>query len=289
MDQTTFRKGACAMNKHRMYAWAVLAGLGLILVLSGCGSQDTKTVAARPDVTPQTDARAAAPQPALRVGMAPNYPPVVFKEQDRLTGLEVDLARGLDKELGRRIELVELGWEALIPALEAGQIDVIMSGMSITEGRKLRVRFVEHYLKTGQMSITRKADRLQLGSPSLLSLTRRRVGFIAGTTGEAYVQERLPQAEHVPLSSTDEGLNALRTGTIDAFIHDAVTAWRVGEHEATDTLTASFFPLTEEYLAWAVRKTDDNLYRDLSGVLERWRRSGQLREMFRKWLSFRAG
>jgi ABC-type amino acid transport substrate-binding protein len=185
--------------------------------------------------------------------------------------------------------LVEVEWEGLIPALEAGQIDVIMSGMSITEERARRVQFVESYLQVGQMSIIRKADRLQLGSPALLALTRRRVGFVAGTTGAAYVQEHLPQAEHVPLSSTDEGLHALRTGTIDAFIHDAVTAWRVGEQESSDTLTASFSPLTDEHLAWAVRQTDEALYRDLSEVLTRWRRSGYLQEMFGKWLSFRAG
>ena len=277
------------MKRHRTYVWAVLVGLGLTLVLSGCGPQDTKTVPARPNMTPQTDTPATAPKPALRVGMAPNYPPIIFKEEGRLTGLEADLARGLDEDLGRRIELVELDWEALIPALEAGQIDVIMSGMSITEGRKRHVRFVESYLQVGQMSIIRKADRLQLGSPSLLLRTRRRVGFVKGTTGAAYVQESLPQAEHVPLFSTDEGLQALRQGTIDAFIHDAVTAWRVGEHESTDILTASFSPLTEEYLAWAVRKTDDDLHRDLQGVLQRWKRSGYLREQFRKWLSFRAG
>jgi len=277
------------MKRHRIYAGAGLIGLGLILVLSGCGSQDTKTVAARPNVTPQPEARPAPSQPALRVGMAPNYPPIVFKEEGRLSGLEAELARGLEGELGRRIELVELDWEGLIPALEAGQIDVIMSGMSITEERARRVRFVESYLQVGQMSIIRKADRLQLGSPSLLALTHRRVGFVAGTTGAAYVQERLPQAEPVPLSSTDEGLQALRTGTIDAFIHDAVTAWRVGEHESSDILTASFSPLTEEHLAWAVRQTDEDLHRDLNGVLQRWKRSGYLREMFAKWLSFRAG
>jgi ABC-type amino acid transport substrate-binding protein len=63
----------------------------------------------------------------------------------------------------------------------------------------------------------------------------------------------------------------------------------VGEQESSDTLTASFSPLTDEHLAWAVRQTDEALYRDLSEVLTRWRRSGYLQEMFGKWLSFRAG
>jgi ABC-type amino acid transport substrate-binding protein len=66
-----------------------------------------------------------------------------------------------------------------------------------------------------------------------------------------------------------------------------VTAWRVGDNEANDTLTSSFVPLTEEYLAWAVRKTDIALHRDLEAVLERWRRSDRLQELFNKWLKFR--
>jgi polar amino acid transport system substrate-binding protein len=164
-----------------------------------------------------------------------------------------------------------------------------MSGMSITEARARRVWFVSHYLRVGQMAIIRKADRLQLGSTALLTLTRRRVGFVTGTTGAAYVQENLPQAQHVPLGSTDEGLRALRAGEIDAFVHDAVTAWRVGDNEANDTLTSSFSPLTEEYLAWAVRKTDEALHRDLEAVLERWRHSNHLQELFHKWLRFRVG
>jgi len=223
------------------------------------------------------------------VGTTPHYPPISFKQQDHFTGLEVDCARGVADELGRRVEVVDLDWEALIPALESGKIDVIMSGMSITEARARRVRFVSYYLRVGQMAMFRKADQLQLSSPTLLTLTRRRVGFVAGTTGAAYVQGNLPQAQYVPLGSTDEGLQALRAGEIDVFVHDAVTAWRIGDNEANDTVTSSFSPLTEEYLAWAVRQTDEALHRDLETVLERWKRSGRLQELFQKWLKFRVG
>jgi polar amino acid transport system substrate-binding protein len=276
------------MKTCRPYAWVAWARVGLALVLSSCAAQDVKTEPSPTPVLP-TQAQPATPKPALRVGIAPNYPPIAFKQEGRLTGLEADFARGLDAELGRRVELVELDWEALIPALESGRIDVIMSGMSITDARARRVQFVSSYLRIGQMAIIRKDDQLQLGSPTLLTMTRRRVGFIAGTTGAAYVQENLPQAQHVPLGSTDEALQALRAGEIDAFVHDAVTAWRVGDNEANDTLMSSFVPLTEEYLAWAVRKTDEALHRDLEAVLARWRHSGRLQELFEKWLKFHAG
>ena len=245
------------MQTCRLYAWLARVSVGLALVLSSCVAQKGMTA---PPSTP--------------------VPP---------TGLEVECALGFADELGRRVELVELDWEALIPALESGKIDVIMSGMSITAARAQRVRFVSPYLRVGQMAIFRKADRFQLSSPTLLTWTRRRVGFVAGTTGATYVQGHLLQAQYVPVGSADAGLQALRAGEIDVFVHDAVTAWRVGDNAADDTLTSSFSPLTEEYLAWAVRPTDDALHRDLEAVLERWRHSGRLQELFNKWLKFHVG
>jgi polar amino acid transport system substrate-binding protein len=221
------------------------------------------------------------------VGIAPHYPPLAFKQDGHFTGLEVDCALGVAAELGRQVEVREVAWEALIPTLESGEIDVIMSGMSITEARARRVRFVSPYLRVGQMAIFRKADRISLSSPTLLTMTRQRVGFVAGTTGAAYVQGHLLQAQYVPLGSTDAGLQALRAGEIDVFVHDAVTAWRLGDHEANETLTSSFSPLTEEYLAWAVQTTDEALHRDLEAVLTRWKHSGRLQALFQKWLKFR--
>jgi polar amino acid transport system substrate-binding protein len=276
------------MHTCRLYARLARVSVGLALVLSSCVAQQDMTAPPATPVPPTT-APPVTSQPALRVGTTPLYPPISFKQHGYLTGLEVDCALGFADELGRRVELVELDWEALIPALESGQIDVIMAGMSITAARAQRVRFVSPYLRVGQMAIFRKADLLQFSAPALLTLTRRRVGFVAGTTGAAYVQGHLPQAQYVPVGSADAGLQALRAGEIDVFVHDAVTAWRVGNNAANETLMSSFSPLTEEYLAWAVRPTDSALHRDLEAVLDRWRHSGRLQALFNKWLKFHVG
>ena len=167
------------MKTCRLDAWIAWVSVGLALVLSSCVAQEVQTTPPSAPV-PQTAAQPVASPQALRVGTAPNYPPISFKQQGRLTGLEVDCARGVAVELGRRVELIELDWEALIPALESGKIDVIMSGMSITAARASRVQFVSYYLRVGQMAIFRKADQLPLSSPTLLTLTRRRVGFSPG-------------------------------------------------------------------------------------------------------------
>jgi polar amino acid transport system substrate-binding protein len=270
----------------------------LLFVLGGCaamGDRPAVTTAPSPEAQATPGAVATAQSqpdttrpaaPPLRVGITPNYPPIAFQQEGTLRGLEPDLARALGQELGRPVVFVEHPWKALMPSLEAGEIDVIMSGMSITVARQRRVRFVQPYLRVGQMAIVRKADLIDLGSPELLYRTDRRVGFVAETTGETLVKSKIPKAQYVAVTSADEGLQALRQGQIDAFVHDAVTAWRVGDHESQDTIEGLFSPLTEEYLAWAVRKDDEALHSELNAVVAQWRRTGRFRDMFNKWLKF---
>ncbi len=70
---------------------------------------------------------AANDQPPLRVGVAPNMPPMIFKQGKTIAGVEADLAQALGRELNRPVAFVELAWVDLIDALEANKIDVIMS------------------------------------------------------------------------------------------------------------------------------------------------------------------
>src|SRR5206468_10265090 len=86
--------------------------------------------------------------PALKVGITPEYPPLVFRQPDSTNGLEIELAKALGKELGRPIQFVVLEWEDQIPALLDRQTDIIMSGMSITKTRQLRVAFSKPYLQS---------------------------------------------------------------------------------------------------------------------------------------------
>lgn len=279
---------------HLMCPW-----LMLLLLLSGCTATRDRLVAAtvvpplsESQTTPgaaatgQTQSDSTRPgAPPLRVGITPSYPPLAFQEQGTLSGLEPDMARAIGQELGRPVVFVERPWETLIPSLEAGDIDVIMSGMSITEARQRRVWFVQPYLRVGQMAIVRKTGSIDLGSPELLYRTDRRVGFVAGTTGETLVKTKIPKAQYVPFASADEGLQALRQDQIDAFVHDAITTWRLWGG-SQDTIEGLFSPLTEEYLAWAVRKDDETLHSKLNAIVAQWKRSDRLQVMFNKWLTF---
>ena len=100
----------------------------------------------------------ASREGVLRIGITPDYPPLIFKTGEEIKGAEADFGNLLAKELKRKAQFIELPWEELIPALIGGKIDIIMSGMSITDARKVRVDFTEPYMKSGLMALMRAED-----------------------------------------------------------------------------------------------------------------------------------
>lgn len=250
---------------------AALAGL-LILLLWGAGCS---TISA-------PDHDGSLGQPALRVGIAPPLPPMVFEQRGEYQGVEPDLARALAEHLSRPLRFVALDWEELIPALMDQRIDIIMSGLSITPARQVRVNFTQPYLRMGQLALVRRADlaQLQLG---LLSDTYR-VGAQKGTTGEQFVQQYLPRSTCTTFSDPREGAAALVKNRIDVFIHDApVNWWLASTYESAGLAVLNTY-LTEEYLAWGVNKNNAQLLAEANQFIDQARTNGRMRAIVRNWL-----
>jgi polar amino acid transport system substrate-binding protein len=250
-------------------AWAA----ALLCLVLGCTSTPPSEVSLR-----------AAP---LRVGVSPSYPPLVFREDGDVAGIEPDLARLAAAELGRRLEFVELEWDALIPHLERREIDVIMSGMSITPEREAQVLFTTPYMGVGQLPLIRRAEVSRLGSPEAIRRPGARVGYVRETTGAEFVRGELTRAESYAFESVDDGLRSLRAGRIEYFVHDAPTAWRVALAPEEDELMGLFHPLTQEQLAWAVARDDVALKNQLDAILDSWRAHNRLGPILDRWIPVR--
>ena len=251
----------------------------IMLVLGGCAGVATETS--------ESVAPAGGSPKLVRVGIDADYPPIAYKQDGKLQGIEVVLAGQMGKDLGKDVQLVETPWEQLIPSLNVGKIDVIMSGMSITQARKRLVSFTEPYMRIGQMAIIRTEDIGRLSSPRALYETKLRVGYVAGTTGALFVESNLVRAQPVPLKSGEAGIPALRDRQIDVFIHDAPTAWRLASDPLENEVVALYWPLTEEELAWAVRKSDVQFRDELDAMIEQWKKSGRLQATLNQWIPVR--
>ena len=225
--------------------------------------------------------------PPLRVGMAPNYPPLAFKKDGHLQGIEVDFAKRLGGALNRKIEIIDTEWEQLGPDLDAKKIDMVMSGTSITEPRQEKFNFTESYLTVGQMAIVRASDYATLREPKAMDRTKSRVGFVSRTTGENWARANLKKAKLHGYTNTDEGVAALENNQIDFFIQDAPAVWRVtgGIMNQHPKLRGLYRPLTTEELAWVVPKDNPELLAQLNKVIEQWKKDGTLEDIIDDWIT----
>ncbi len=226
---------------------------------------------------------AADAAPALRVGVAPVSPPMIFKEGTRIVGLEADFAQALGKELGRPVQFVELPWEELIDALNDDKIDIIMSSMSVTPARQFRVAFSIPYLRIGQMVLVRGDEKYRGGFLSR-SLAGQTVGLRKGTTGDLLVQQEFPKAKRKYFKSDDEGAIALSKGRIDLFIDDSTMIWYLaGVYEAKG-LTVTPLVLSQEVLGWGMKRSDTTLQAAANAFLQKAQASGELDRILHRWI-----
>ena len=226
----------------------------------------------------------AVEMPSLRVGITPNYPPMIFKQNEKIIGVDADFARRLGKELNRPVQFLELGWDQQIGALLEGDIDIIMSAMTITDARKVRINFTDPYLKSGLVPAIRAEDASKYNSVKSILADYPTVGVIKGTTGEAFVRKNVsPLSRIVTLMKTSDAAFELQARRIDVFIHDApAVIWLVSENEAD--IRGVWEMLNEENLGWGVRKGDEGLLKQVNSILRRWKQDGTLDGILRSWL-----
>lgn len=225
------------------------------------------------------------PEP-LRVGVAADYPPLVFKQAGDFAGAEVDIARALGRALGRPVEFVSVRWEDQVSALLSGRTDIIMSGMSVTEARGLRVAFTEPYVKNQLRVIYRQRDADRFTTTDAFLASDKRVGVVAGTTADAFVQKHGAHLRRTALETRRDAAFYLLNGRrIDAYVDDTFAlAWILAEHEASVTYLRE--PLDEEDIAWAVRPTDQQLLESVNAVLAHWKADGTMEGILLRWMPY---
>ena len=93
----------------------------------------------------------------LQVCLEPGYMPFEMKDKKgRIIGYDVDMAKKMAKEMGVKLKLLPTAWDGIIAALVTGKCDIIMSGMTITQQRNLKINFADPYVVVGQTILMSK-------------------------------------------------------------------------------------------------------------------------------------
>ena len=257
--------------------WVLIFFIAGLYLTTGCVSTGQKT-AESIAIAPDTN--------ILRVGITPNAPPLIFKQGNGIVGLEADFAREFAKYLDKTPRFVELKWEDQIPALLENRIDIIMSGMTRTALREVRIAFTARYLESGQMALIRREDAARFSTGIFSLTTSSAIGVIKNTFGEYFVDERYSSIKKEIFSTPQAATKAVIDKKIDMFIYDAPMVLYLASENENQGLTALFALLTRENLAWGVRKDNTDLLNSANDFLQNPNNEEMLKKMTQYWVPF---
>lgn len=156
----------------------------------------------------------------LRVGVALYAPWAARRADGELVGFEVDVARQLAADLGVKAAISTYDVERLIPALEAGEIDLIAAGLTITPDRALHVNFSQPYATTGIALATHVPSTTAVADLSALNDPAYSIGAVEGSVAAELARRVLPRAKLVVFASAGEASAALVAGNVHGYLED---------------------------------------------------------------------
>ena len=221
---------------------------------------------------------------SLRVGMEPGYMPFELTNQKgEIIGFDVDMAKRMAKAMGVKLELVSTAWDGIIPALLTKKFDILMSGMTLTQERNLKINFANPYIVIGQSILLRKELAGKVKSYQDLNNAKYTVGSKLGTTGEQATKRMIPGAKYISYETEQEGVLEAVNGKIDAFIYDMPYNAAAIAQRGQGKLVHLDKPFTYEPLAWAVRKGDFDFINWLNNFLNQVKKDGTYDKIYHKW------
>ena len=234
----------------------------------------------------QTTKIAADPS-LLRVGVTSDAPPLIYRNNNTVVGLEADFAKRLGKFTGKRVEFIEVERDKKISSLLNDEIDIIMSAMSFTDARQYQIAFTAPYLRSGQILLVRLQDKVKFstGIYSLMNSSHV-IGTISNTTGDFFITKTINGATVKRFKTTSSAVEALIAKKIDALVYDAPMVCHFAAINENQKLTPILTLATEEYLAWGVRKEDTELLQQANAFLQSLKDSNELQEMIRSRIPY---
>ena len=248
-------------KKLTAIALVAVAALGL---LAGCGNE-------KPKMTQQ--------EGVLRVGSETTFPPFEFTEGDKYVGFDVDLSEAIAKKLGLKMEFKSMGFDALIPALNSGNIDVAIAGMSITDERKKVVVFSDPYYTSGLIVMVKKADDKIKG---FNDLEGKRIAVQIGTTGANKAGE-VKNGQVTAFNDNTAAAMELKNGGADAVINDSpVLKYYLQQGGSADAKVVGDVMNSEDY-GIAVKKGNEKLAAEINKALAEMKQNGEYDKLYKTW------
>lgn len=214
------------------------------------------------------------------VGSNMAFAPFEFIENGQPAGFDMDLIVAIMKSQGAEVKLNNLPFDGLIPALQAGSIDIAMSGMTITEQRKKRVHFSEPYYDNGLVVMIREADKNKY--KAIDDIKGKKLCVQIGTTG-AVSAEKLSGKNLKLFNNAAEAFLELNNLGCDAVIHDKpVVNYYVAQRGSKGVMVLPG-QLNSEKAGIAVARGNKELLDMVNAGLKKVKENGEYDRLYKKW------
>jgi len=266
--------------KVKIKKWMIVVA-SLLLFFIGCAQMNSNT--ANTSASPVIER--ILQRGELAVGMAGNMPPLnMTSKEGELIGYEVDLAKAMAKAMGVRAKLAVIPFAELLPDLQSGKIDLILSNMTITPGRNLKVAFVGPYFTSGKAFLTKIKTIALADEAQDIDAKNTKLVALKGSTSQAFVEEAIPGATLVAANDYDEAVKMVLEDKVHAMVADypicVVSVFRYPDKGLLSVVTT----LTYEPIGVGVPAGDPllvNWVENFMGIAEK---TGLLEKLKETWL-----
>ncbi len=216
----------------------------------------------------------------LKVGINVDFPPFEYYENGKPAGLDVELANIIGEKLNKKVILEEMEFNTLFAALSTNKIDVIISGVDITEERKKTFNFSDGYYNNELSLVVKEGDTT---ITAVEDLQGKKVGTELGTTADTYA-DSLNSITNVKYNSGAVAVMNLKAGKVDAVILDKPVAQQVLlTNDGCQILEG--VKLVSSETGIVVNKNNPELLKQINGVIKELKETGKLQELIAKYFS----
>jgi len=214
----------------------------------------------------------------LKMGTNAAFPPYEFKEGENFVGIDVEIAEAIAKELGKKLEIVDMEFDSIITSVVQGEVDLGIAGMTVTDERLKEVDFSSSYATGVQVVIVPEDSEIK----TLDDLQGKKIGTQLGTTGDMYSKDDFGEENVVSYGKGADAVIALKGGDVDAVIIDNEPAKAfVAENEGLQILETEY--AVEDY-AIAIAKTNPELLEKVNAALEKLTADGTIDGIISKYI-----
>lgn len=268
--------------------------LMVVVVLSACGNAAPRSTATDPasNTSAETTSNATSGNTleaiksagVLKVGLMGTYAPYNFLNANKeVDGFDADIAKEVAKRLGVKAEFTTQAFSGLIPSLQAGKFDAIISQVTITDERKQQLDFSDPYI-TNQVKIIVNANNTDI--TKLADFKDKNIGVGLGTNDETYLRtEVLPQVGNFNIKTYNDvitSLQDLNVGRIDATINNIYALKPIVEENGFK-IKAVGDAIKSDQAGIAIRKDNSDLLKALNKALTDMKADGTYETIFVKW------